>query len=119
MCAARFEKSLPNGQRTFDVIWDEIETMSDDHAQRSFMDRHGQWVGSGEQLKTDMSSFYENNPNAGPQLQLPFDLEMALENKKKKQRVETVPIDQPMQMIETATEKSMSAAKKRIRKDFT
>lgn len=94
MHAAKYERILPGGQKTFEIIWDHLDTMSDDHATVSFEQRYRQVVGHANSLRTDMDSFYENNPNAGERRQLSFNLDLLVEPAQE-QEVCVVPITQP------------------------
>jgi hypothetical protein len=90
MLPAKFEKTLPDGQKILDVVWDHLHTMSDDHFQVSQRQRHDQWLGMGRAMKQDLESYYDNNPNAGEPIQLSL-LDM-LEDKHTEQVVDVIPI---------------------------
>ena len=81
MCAARIEKVDANGNRVFDVIWDFIHSMSEQHAVLSFEQRHRNIEKQCGALARDARSFNENNPHASASgIQLMFDFTSATED---------------------------------------
>jgi hypothetical protein len=69
------------GQLVFETIWDQLETMSEDHARVSFTQRWDQIAHECRSLKRDNDSFGDNNPHAGGRgVQLMFNFEFAAES---------------------------------------
>lgn len=64
MHAAKYQRLTANGQLVFETIWDQLETMSEDHAMVSFTQRYGLIERQSQSLNTDICSFVDNNQNA-------------------------------------------------------
>jgi transposase InsO family protein len=73
MHAAKHQRVDANGNKVFDVVWDYLFTMSDDHALKSFTQRGENIRKQCDALNRDIESFNDNNPNAeGREIQLKF-----------------------------------------------
>ena len=69
-----------NGNLVFEVVWDFINTMSQDHAEISFAQRREKLAEGCRALRADADSFKDNNPNAeGALIQTSFDFTFDVE----------------------------------------
>jgi hypothetical protein len=76
MHAIRVLCDLSDGKVVQKTLWDHLDTMSADHAETSFGQRHNQISRASVSLNLDKSSFNENNPNAkGREIYLSFNFD--------------------------------------------
>lgn len=69
-----------NGNLVFEVVWDFINTMSQDHAEISFAQRREKLTEGCRALRADVDSFKDYNPNAeGALIQTSFDFTFDVE----------------------------------------
>ena len=86
---AKYPKPTAGGQMTFEVLWDEVATMSFEHAEIALNQSHQQALGMCQSIKNIQDTFNENNPNAADrQIQLDFNFGFALESASQEQPVE-------------------------------
>jgi hypothetical protein len=107
------------GEMVQKQFWGERTKVSATFAHTSVNQLHKQTEGMAKSLFVRAEDLNANNPNlkSNPiQLELDFNY---VKTTKTKQRVETVPVDGPMQMIVEATDKNVSAARKRMGKDLS
>jgi hypothetical protein len=93
MHAKKIEKIGPDGQRTFEIVWDHIYSMEFHHALASFQQRFENGQRQDRALDRDIASFNDNNENA---IGHPIQKEMfAMADEREEQIVEAIEQDAP------------------------
>lgn len=91
MHSARYSRLTAGGQLVFEDMWDELEKMSEDHAQISFNQRWDNIANACKSLYRDNSSYADNNPNSQNRpVQLTFNFEFVLDEDEVP-TIETIP----------------------------